>query len=184
MTTLDPVHLHPIPLANEHGQGVCPMPLVRWEYTDDDVLQPAESRTCGADLYVTWTYSAPFGPGDHQTGGEGYAVSSSWQVECANGHVLRLSGNQDGGSDDAEPADWAVLFEGAPVASGFGTLSEGPKTGTPPTDAQVTAVVDALPPRTWDVTVWPDAPREHYHRGRLDAADVRRIMAAILGASS
>jgi hypothetical protein len=179
--------LHPIPYANEHGQGLCPLPLVEWDYTDDsEDLQPLPPRTCAGDLYVVWSYSSPFGPGDRQESAEGWAISWSWRVECSNGHVLRVSSNQATGRDDAEPADWGVLFLGVvrDEASGSEPLSEGDETGTGPTYDQVTAVVDALPPRTWDVTVWPDAPREHYHRGRLDAADVRRVVAAVLGASS
>ena len=43
----------------------------------------------------------------------------------------------------------------------------------------VTDVIDSLPPKTWDVSVWTRGMGQI--PGRIDPADVRRIVAAILG---
>jgi hypothetical protein len=46
-----------------------------------------------------------------------------------------------------------------------------------------TEVIDSLPPKTWDVTVWQPRPN-HHTAGRIDPADVKRIVSAVLDALS
>lgn len=102
------------PGATEWGQATCPMTIVEWDYPEDsDVLQPSDPYVCGAELYATWTFSCPLGPGDRIEKADvpRWAVSSSWQVECANGHVLQWSGNLATTADDAEPCVYDVLFK-------------------------------------------------------------------------
>lgn len=50
----------------------------------------------------------------------------------------------------------------------------------PSLDEFVTEVVDALPPSTWDVVVWPGD--DMAVSGRIDPADARRILSAALSA--
>lgn len=47
-------------------------------------------------------------------------------------------------------------------------------------DAAVEAVVDEIPPNTWDACVWVGS---NYVTGRIDGADVRRIVDVILAAA-
>lgn len=43
-------------------------------------------------------------------------------------------------------------------------------------------VIAALPPETWDATVW--VPGDNYITGRVDGADVLRIVEAVLAKRS
>lgn len=45
-------------------------------------------------------------------------------------------------------------------------------------DKRVTVVLDAIPNRDWDVTVWVEGG--NHIEGRIDTADRRRIVAQVL----
>lgn len=48
------------------------------------------------------------------------------------------------------------------------------------TDPAVRRVVDALPPATWDCSVWLTTDERRFVNGRIDRADVHRIVTAVL----
>lgn len=85
--------------------------FVEWDDGDDDKKHPSEPYLCGAEVYVTWTFSCPVAKGEPIFPDDvpKWAVSSSWQLECTNGHVHAMSGNQFTTADDAEQFDPTVV---------------------------------------------------------------------------
>jgi hypothetical protein len=60
--------------------------------------------------------------------------------------------------------------------------SDGEPDAVPEVPPSVDDVIDSLPPRTWDVLAWVNKSGGPVGvNGRIDPADVRRIVAAILG---
>jgi hypothetical protein len=100
------------PGVDENGNATCPQLHTSWEYAEDDSerLLPTTS-TCGAELYLTWSFSIPFGPTDIVESMEAPSVSVAdcWTVECTNGHTLAVS-DRNVSVDAAEPANFGVLF--------------------------------------------------------------------------
>lgn len=103
------------PGVDDNGNATCPMLHVEWIVGDDDNRdQRPHTSVCGAELYLTWSFSIPFGPGDHVDASDApmASVAHGWTVECTNGHVLALSSEIVNGGDTAEAADFGVLFGG------------------------------------------------------------------------
>lgn len=87
----------------------CPLGVVEWDCDEKD-MPKAFYRICGADLYLNWAYSVPIEYADESTGHDdvpNLAVSSSWRLECTEGHALAAS---DGSQDCAEPFDSEIVL--------------------------------------------------------------------------
>lgn len=87
---------------DEHGCAMCPL-------CTDPIPYANECAAGWKGLHVIWSFAQPFG-NDHSVverhGASEYALTSTWKLECINGHVLAVSE----GEEDAEPFDPAVLF--------------------------------------------------------------------------
>lgn len=88
----------------------CSLPVVEWDY-DVTGMPTSAPRVCGAELYVNWALSVPVaGIEDESLNGDdvsAYAVTSSWRLECVEGHTLATS---DGSRDNAEDFDGPVVL--------------------------------------------------------------------------
>lgn len=90
---------------------LCDVPIVEWHYDDQDRLVSGEPYPCGMEVMVVWSFAVPVVRGE-PTFPEDVpkaAVSSSWQMECGNGHVHGMSGNQFTTDDNAEQFDPTVV---------------------------------------------------------------------------
>lgn len=88
----------------------CSLPVVEWDY-DVMGMPTSATRVCGAELYVNWAFSVPVaGMEDEAVNGDDVpncAVSSSWRLECVEGHTVVTS---DGSRDNAEDFDGPVVL--------------------------------------------------------------------------
>jgi len=82
---------------------VCTVPTRELDYDEDDCLV-GTTRQCDAEVYTTWHFSVPVVRGDLQEAHDvpKAAVSSSWELTCAEGHVLATSANNRNTRDSAE----------------------------------------------------------------------------------
>lgn len=82
--------------TDEYGHLLCPL-CQPWPHNDGSSVR---------GLYVVWEQSCPVATDTGRITRKdvhGWAVTSSWRVECINGHVVATSANEDGAGDDAEP---------------------------------------------------------------------------------
>lgn len=99
----------PIPVPISRGEkAACLMPITEVDWDEDAGLFRGETRACGAELWVVWSFAVPYFDTDEVVRPEDVqcsAYTSSWHMECSGGHVMAESSNCYTTLDHAEPFD-------------------------------------------------------------------------------
>lgn len=107
---------------------VCMMPVVEPELDDDTGLPTGiyETRPCGEDLYVDWSFSIPLGQQDEIKPEDvpSWSVAHGWTIGCPSGHVLATST----GDEYGETIQAWMIFTRHPVIGANMDLSQVPGT--------------------------------------------------------
>ncbi len=95
----------------------CPLPVIRFAWSDDGERGPAAVHHCGSNLHVEHTrYNTLLAGGEME-------ISAAWRVICEGGHTLLMPDDQ--GNDDVEDLTFDVaLVQEALV--GIGVVAQGP----------------------------------------------------------
>lgn len=103
--------------ADEFADLVCPLPVLRHAWPDDDGPGPIAVHHCGEPLFVNHTNGRYL-----LAGGETESCGPTWEVVCGGGHTL-LVPDHEGSDDFADiPFDPALAQE---ALAGLGVLVQG-----------------------------------------------------------
>jgi hypothetical protein len=109
-------------LRDEDGEYRCPLPIFERDLDDDSDEPGRHKAMCGESMQVVWTVVCPVPDHDsdqpviRSEDASGWAIWSSWKLECAHGHVLVTSADAYGG-EDAQPFDSRLVFGAAAHSS-------------------------------------------------------------------